>query len=67
MSTSPKGIRPTDERIDYLGKAKQIRLDKKLKLTASRQALTSSSPFKLCVANESIQSGNNIAASGYQD
>ena len=36
MSTSPKGIKATDKRVNYLSKAKQTRYNKLLKVTSSR-------------------------------
>ena len=61
MSTSPKGIKATDQRVNFLTKAKQARYDKKMKMSATKGALiiaaapnTTKNDFKLWAANGTI-------------
>ena len=39
MSQSPKGIKATDQRMNFLCKAKQARFDKKLKISSQSRGL----------------------------
>ena len=62
MSTSPKGIRATDQRVNFLTKAKQARYDKKMKMSASKGPLnTMKNDFKVWAANGNINSGTELA------